>query len=95
MMKNVLFSLLSVRIVFRDLKLTYNYEGLCLKRIQENIFECSRNPPLPGFEITSFICLIDSMSNHFYICRPAHINSELQMKKRDTFPYIIDTKPSK
>ena len=42
MMKNVLFSLLSVRIVFRDLKLTYNYEGLCFKRIQENLFENSR-----------------------------------------------------
>ena len=56
MMKNVLFSLLSVRIVFRDLKLTYNYEGLCLKRIQENIFECSRKTPtLSGFEIASFI----------------------------------------
>ena len=59
MMKNVLFSLLSVRIVFRDLKLTYNYEGLCLKRIQENIFECSPNtPPLPGFEITSFMSTV-------------------------------------
>ena len=52
--EKVLYSLLSVRIVFRDIQLTYNDEGLCLKRIQYNIFERFWNAPLSGFEITSF-----------------------------------------